>query len=539
MKIRNAWRGVIARMAVSVMLTAPFPFLAAAWEKPAYLKAATYVSDAWVVNFWNTESDHMQEEMAQIAADGFNGIILVVPWREFQPQTSPIAYNPYAFEKFFEVMRAAESQGLWVQLRVGYTWDYYNLEGGCVRFRELVEEEGKRQAWLDYMRTIYQKASAYPNFYGGFITWEDFWNFVEDAPSYGIGRRSVEEARKIGFQDYLKMNYSLEEINRAFSPAVPFDSYEHIYIPERSTLGYKMFYEFYDQLLSGLLRDAQKVFPDLSMEVRLDVDPVDGGNGGSVGVPHFSTFPCGGSSYTSLMYSVAMGQRFDVRISAAGALDMMARKLEETFHYNGGKPIFVDQLLYMDNTEGFEHNARLKPGERVPFLTALPCVLRGHTNGYGIWTYRNYTNNVLYNCQFALGDQGWETRRAEVVERGGSRQMRLEDGGQASQYFGGRLAEGTAHENHVRFTAESDSPVTVVVKLGLDSRRVQVDGQGQYDLAFSPAHPTSVSFMAEDGRAYIDDVDVYDFIQDGQLYDIDGRELSCIGAMRGLNAQMN
>ena len=27
---------------------------------PSYLKAATYVSDAWVINFWNTESDHIQ-----------------------------------------------------------------------------------------------------------------------------------------------------------------------------------------------------------------------------------------------------------------------------------------------------------------------------------------------------------------------------------------------------------------------------------------------------------------------------------------------
>lgn len=37
---------------------------------PSYLKAATYVSDAWVSNFWNSESDHMDEELAQIAADG-------------------------------------------------------------------------------------------------------------------------------------------------------------------------------------------------------------------------------------------------------------------------------------------------------------------------------------------------------------------------------------------------------------------------------------------------------------------------------------
>ena len=36
----------------------------------------------------------------------------------------------------------------------------------------------------------------------------------------------------------------------------------------------KAFYEFYDAFLAELLTETQKVFPDLSMEVRLDADPV-------------------------------------------------------------------------------------------------------------------------------------------------------------------------------------------------------------------------------------------------------------------------
>ena len=53
-----------------------------------YLRSATYYSDDWVINFWNSESVHMEEELARIAADGFNSIILAVPWREFQPETA-------------------------------------------------------------------------------------------------------------------------------------------------------------------------------------------------------------------------------------------------------------------------------------------------------------------------------------------------------------------------------------------------------------------------------------------------------------------
>ncbi len=39
--------------------------------RAGYLKSATYYSDDWVVNFWNSESAHMEQELAQIAADGF------------------------------------------------------------------------------------------------------------------------------------------------------------------------------------------------------------------------------------------------------------------------------------------------------------------------------------------------------------------------------------------------------------------------------------------------------------------------------------
>ena len=75
-----------------------FPAGTASAEEP-YLKSATYYSDDWVINFWNLESNHMEEELAQIAQDGFNSIILAVPWREFQSDTSTLRYNTYALDK--------------------------------------------------------------------------------------------------------------------------------------------------------------------------------------------------------------------------------------------------------------------------------------------------------------------------------------------------------------------------------------------------------------------------------------------------------
>lgn len=506
---------------------------------PSYLKAATYVSDAWVSNFWNSESDHMDEELAQIAADGFNSIVLVVPWREFQPGVLPVSYNRYAFQKLDKVMNAANAHGLMVELRVGYVWDYYNDDVVTGRFRDLLKDPSTRAAWLAYAKQIYRTASAHSNFYGGFMTWEDFWNYVEDAANLGKGANSRNAAKECGYQTWLKKHYSLKQVNEYYQPAEKFTSYDNVYIPARKEYAYKLFYEFYDDFLNDLLKDTQKVFPNLSMEVRLDVDPVDAQDGnGQVGASHYGTFPCADAGYTSLMYSVSMGHGFGDVLSTQEAIKTMNEQLSLVRANNGGKPVFIDQLLYMDATEGFEQNARLAESHRGAFLTGIPDTLRAHTNGYAVWTYRNYTNNPVYNHQFALGTRGWNVTNGSVMERNGSSQLLLQSGGSLAQKVGHRIGGRTTHDGHVRFTADSDEPAVLTVKLGSMSQTVEVNGPKQYDLNLGRKGFCEVSFEI-DGDVYLDNIHVYNFVQDGQLRDIDGNELSCMGAMRTLNASMN
>lgn len=481
----------------------------------------------------------MDEELAQIAADGFNSIVLVVPWREFQPGVLPISYNRYAFQKLDKVMNAANAHGLMVELRVGYVWDYYNDDVATGRFRDLLKDSSTRAAWLAYAKQIYRTASAHSNFHGGFMTWEDFWNYVEDAANLGKGANSRIAAKECGYQAWLKKHYSLKQVNEAYQPEEKFTSYDDVYIPARKDYAYKLFYEFYDDFLNDLLEDTQKVFPNLSMEVRLDVDPVNAQDGnGQVGASHYGTFSCAAAGYTSLMYSVSMGHGFGDVLSAEEAIRTMNEQLSLVRANNGGKPVFIDQLLYMDATEGFEQNARLAESHRGAFLTGIPDTLRTHTNGYAVWTYRNYTNNPVYNHQFALGTRGWNVTKGSVMDRNGSNQLFLQSGGTLSQKVGHRIGGRTTHDGHVRFTADSDEPATLTVKLGSMIRTVEVNGPKQYDLNLGRKGFYEVSFEA-DGDVYLDNIHVYNFVQDGQLRDIDGNELSCVGAMRALNASMN
>ena len=94
-------------------------------------------------------------------------------------------------------------------------------------------------------------------------------------------------------------------------------------------------------------------------------------------------------------------------MSAAQVLPQTAATLDWVSQYNGGKPLYIDQFLFTDNTPGFEENPKLDEAEMPVYLTQCASVLKEKTMGYGIWTYRDYGNNMIYNSQFALGKEGW------------------------------------------------------------------------------------------------------------------------------------
>ena len=493
------------------------------------MKSATYYSDDWVVNFWNSESSCMEEELAQIAADGFNSIILAVPWQEFQPQMEPVRYESYALEKMDRVMEAAERHGLWVILRLGYIWDYGN-GSSADRYERLFYDGTVQNAWLDYVGKIYETAGSHSNFYGGFLTWEDFWNLLESSRSGGRSRAGIERAKQIGYQDSVRERYTIDQLKDQFGLDV--DSYEDIWIPGEIERSFYVFYEFYDDFLNRMLRESQTVFPDLSMEVRLDVDPVPGEDGEKIGFSHAGTYGCQAAPYTCAMYSVSMGEDQGKEITAAEALKTMRELLSQVKAYNGGKSLYIDQLLYMDNTPGFEDNARLAEGERTAFLEGADGVLESCTMGYGIWTYRNYGNNALYNSQFALGEAGWDfDSGCKVVKKDGSMKAQLAVKNTISQDFSSRLGAGDTIK--VRFQAKADGIAQIWVTIGMETKYITVSGDEDVYLEFTQGG-NRITFSA-DREVWIDNVNVYTWETDGGLYGIDGQPAGLIPSMRILN----
>lgn len=504
-----------------------------------YLKSATYYSDDWVINFWNSESRHMDQELARIAQDGFNNIILVVPWREFQPGMSPCTYNQYAWDKLDRVMDAAAAQGLSVMLRVGYTWDYCGAGNVMERYQGLMQEGTERSAWLEYVGRLYQAASSHENFCGGFLTWEDFWNFTDSSASLGNGVKGRSMAKACGYVDYARENYELEELEEMYGHKL--SGYDDLYFPARDSQARSVFYGFYDQFLNELLADSQTVFPGLSMEVRLDVDPVEHKDGSQEGFMHSSTFTSGSAAYTSAMYGIPMGfMNEHERVTAAEALEKVPVFLNRLHVYSGGKPVYLDQFLFTDNTVGYEYNAQLRDDEKSLYLEGVAPILKNSTMGYGIWTYRDYGDNKLFNAQFALGMDGWRFSGGScIVEDENGKSAMIPSGGNIYQNLGGRMTGNTGKDTYVKLRTGAAEKCRLTIRMGSQSRTVDVKEERKVELKFSNCRPSDFTISVSGGKgAYVDDVQVYTFVTQGELYNMDGSEGKCIEALRLMNQKL-
>ncbi|MEG0369392.1 MAG: hypothetical protein RR593_05270, partial [Hungatella sp.] len=349
---------------------------------PDYLKSVTYFSDAWPINFWSTESPNLDAELQQIVDDGFNSIILVIPWREFQPSLDAYTtYNPYAMTKLNRMMQAADAHNLWVTARIGYTWDYYDVNADVLkRYEAVLSDKNVQIAWRHYAETMYHTLSAYPNFYGGFLTWEDFWNFTENLS--GLSGRSARQkkAQSCGYTEYLQKHYQLDELSCLYGETIR--EYRNIYLPSPDQAAAKLFYEFYDDFLNTFLSDTQEVFPGLSMEARLDQEPLCDENGEQYYYNHSKTYSCGEAAYTGAMISVAMGQQNKGElVSAESAVSAINGYLTHVRGLNEGKKLYIEQFLYMDNTVGFSHNAQILPEQVPAYILGMEPVLAAHSMG--------------------------------------------------------------------------------------------------------------------------------------------------------------
>ena len=521
---------------------------------PGYKKAVHYFGNEWPVNFWNSETETLEADLDRIISDGFNYIILVLPWNEFQPSVNPSTWSEYAFDKLNKILETADRKGVGVCLRLGYSWDYYGdspTYNSSFRHLKLVEDRVYREAWLEYATMINICVRTHPCFAGAFITWEDFWGYISYCDIDDAQERIV-HARESGYQSFLANRYTLEHLNAAYGHE--YQSYDEIGLPERTDPMMAVFYEFYDSFLVQLLSDTQTVFYGLSMEVRSDWDAIVLPSGEDAYYQHDSTFSCEGADEIALMYGIYQGCENDgEKLSAEEAIVYTERTLRQFQENTPGKDIFVEQFNFYDNTPDFRDNAQVRTEEISAYLKLAVPVLSEYTRGYGIWCYKDYCGNMIFNPQFALGTEGW---MAELSDEDADLQELLfgtvllprNDSGvndgcrlklQPGITLGQEIPSSRDHfsSNCYCFSIDIEPETSGILKVSVgDSKaEIAVTEAGTYELVFEQYGDLHLSFS---GSAYIDNVKLFSHVQTELLYGVDWTRGAGVQGMQELNKNL-
>ena len=84
----------------------------------------------------------------------------------------------------------------------------------------------------------------------------------------------------------------------------------------------------------------------------------------------------------------------------------------------------MDQFNFVDEAPKFKGvHAEIREGQVEEFLQLAAPLLRDKSCGYGVWAYRDYQQNILFNARFLMGMTGWQAPRgrARVMRSGGVR----------------------------------------------------------------------------------------------------------------------
>lgn len=108
-----------------------------------------------------------------------------------------------------------------------------------------------------------------------------------------------------------------------------------------------------------------------------------------------------------------------------------------------------------------------------------------------------------------------------------------------SQSIGNRMTGATGEDAFVRFKAESEDSSRITIKLGSRVRTVEVQGSRTVEVQFRDCSVGDLSISVSGGApVYVDDIQIYTFVTQGELYNLDGTEGACIEALRRMNQNL-
>jgi hypothetical protein len=507
--------------------------LAAGWPPSRRLVAAHYFGRGWAKNFIaGFRREEVAADFRQLRADGFNAVVLVVSWGDFQPRFDPCCgYDERAFERLGFLLEQARAAGLAVLLRVGYAWTFHPEAGDSGgRVHVLLNQPAARTAYLAFVQRIAAVANAQPQVVLSFQTWEDQW------------LHRIDESARADFAEFLEtQGLPLHPAGAA--------------LPDPEGGEARLFHRYWDWLaMERLHRPAQRLLPALSYEARIDKEPERDASGAVVDwIAHERMLALPAGVPATIYWAPFWGAgNQGERVPAALALQRLDYLLAETQRLAPDRPIFIDQLNFIDNTPGFEGHAVLVPADIPAFLAGAACSMRRQrVLGYAFWTVREYRESPLYNPAFAYGLEGWALALADPSRAplqalpGADPQLQLAAGDRLSQRIGprrGRLPAPDEREDRVCVYALATEAARLSVRAGggEPARLAFAPGPASERCVSIDARPVDDELVLElrvdSGRLALRDVQLFDHLQTGGIRLADGSPGPWLEAVRTMSA---
>lgn len=497
--------------------------------------AAHWFGRQWPKNFLSGfRREHVDADFRQLAADGFDTVVLLVSWGDFQPVPEPCCrYDERAFERLRFLLDRAQAHDLKVMLRLGYAWSFHPEAGDSgERQQLLMNRPGHREAYRQFLARVSDEIAGHPGVVMAFMSWEDQW------------LRRLDDTVRADYAEYLAT---------LPPPAPPAEA-----LPDPLTDAAR-FHGFWDWLvIRKLYAPALDQFPNLSYEVRVDGEPryENGPDGKPVVVEwlaHDGMYRLPEGHPVTVYWAPFWGAlNQGEQLPAEKSLSLLAAMLEQAQSKSGGRRTFIGQFNFVDNTPGYGHNAVLRPEETPAFLHRAVCVMKANgVAGYGLWTARDYAENPLHNPAFGYGLEAWTLERASgppdaALEAlpSGDFQLRLAAGDRLSQQVPprhGRMpVTGDALRDRVCVEAEVRAPGRLSASAGGESILLEFDGEGHQrrcaDITPVPDdRGLAFSLQLQDGELALRDVQLFDHVQYGGLYDLEGRPGPLLEPVRRMN----
>ena len=385
------------------------------------IKAVHYFADAWPITFWQEfEESRVDSDIQRIKRDGFNTVILAVPWMGFETGFSARKTTSDArlYQRLDLLLQKLSEAGLGYILRVGYLHTFTpgldtDNEQLCLG---MYSSDVTRGQWKDYLRKLRRITNQHRKALRAIlISWEDFW-CVHTAPANTTEDERKSLAAQLQYGDWLQTQD--QNMIRILMGENRID-FSEVAVPTREESAYYLYMKFTSELLDGKIVPAtQSVFPQAAMEVRVDRDWVET-HKGKIWIEN-NLFPeeknLRGTYWAPFWNAANVAEQ----LTAEQALFNLGEFLNYVTDGGASTRHVIEQFNFFDNTPHYLDNARITASSIPAFLEGAAPLISEFSAGYGLWAYQDYVDNALYNASFEFGLDGWAvTGRADVLNGAG------------------------------------------------------------------------------------------------------------------------